>query len=112
MPTHVLPISSWMSPWFHAKPGLTHALHTACTGVDVVKKKSGLPNIVNVGVRFGSALTMCSVFSSTGVGERRVSGTVCTGPMPLRTYGSSERQAADVPLELAHRRVRPSRAGR
>ena len=24
-PTHVLPISSWMSPWFQANPGVTHS---------------------------------------------------------------------------------------
>ena len=88
MPTHVLPISCWMSPWFQANPGSTHSA-TPVHGFDVWKKKSGLPNIVNVGVRFGSALIMCSVFSSTGSASACVSGTVCTAP-PLRTYGSSE----------------------
>ena len=75
MPTHVFPISCWMSPWFHAKAELTHS-GTPVHGFDVWKKKSGLPNIVNVGVRFGSALTMCSACSSTGSARACVSGTV------------------------------------
>ena len=78
-PTHVLPISSWMSPWFHAKPGTTQVwigFAAVPHGADVVKKKSGFANIVNVGVRVGSVFTMCSAFSSTGSASAVVSGTV------------------------------------
>src|SRR6185312_4714131 len=76
IPTHVLPISCWMSPWFHAKPGLTHGLlpHDGPVA-PAVKKKSSFPNIVNVGVRFGSVLTMCSVASSTGSAKLTATGT-------------------------------------
>ena len=78
MPTQVFPISCWMSPWFHAKPGDAQVA-TPEHGFDSWKKKSGFPNIVNVGVRFGSALTMCSVCSSDRVGE-----AVSTAPPPAR----------------------------
>ena len=71
----MLPISSCLSPWFQAKPGSTHSV-TPVHGFEVVKKKSGWPNIVNVGVRLGSVFTMCSVFSSTGSASASVSGTV------------------------------------
>src|SRR5204862_150528 len=59
-------------------------------GLVVWKKKSGLANIVNVGVRAGSAFTMCSAFSSTGSARRSVSGTV----VPPLTYGSVAVSAA------------------
>ncbi len=58
-------------------------------GFDVWKKKSGLPNITNVGVRFGSVLTMCRAFSSTGSAIDTVRLTVCGTPL-WRTYGSTE----------------------
>ena len=65
-------ISSWMSPWFHAKLWFVRAgmnAHAACVaqvaGVPEAKKnQSGSANGVNVGVRSGSAVTMCSVFIS------------------------------------------------
>src|SRR6478735_9248182 len=50
IPIQVLAISCWTSPWFHAKPGDTHGL-APHDGVPAWKKKSGLPNIVNDGVR-------------------------------------------------------------
>src|SRR4051794_29697056 len=52
-------------------------------GFEVVMKKSGLANSVNVGVRCGSAVTMCSVFSPTLSARYSVSGLV-----ELLTYGS------------------------
>ena len=78
-----LPISSCTSPWFQAKPGLTQIV-APHVGVEVWKKKSGSPNIVNVGVRSGSVLTMWRVFSSTG---RR--GRSAIGPWRRPDYGSS-----------------------
>src|SRR6266496_4092931 len=69
-----LPISSWMSPWFQAKLWLVRAGMNAhasgvAHGVGVVppvakKNQSGSANGVNVGVRNGSAVIMCSVFIS------------------------------------------------
>ena len=56
----------------------------AAEHVAVVKKKSAFPNIVNVGVRFGSELTMWSVCSSTGSAIRSAIGT---GTPPW--YGST-----------------------
>ena len=72
MPIQVDAISSWMSPWFQAKLWLVRAgmnahasgvAHVA-GGVPPVAKKNqfGSANGVNVGVRNGSAVTMCSVF--------------------------------------------------
>src|SRR5262249_30580942 len=88
-PTHVFPISSCLSPWFQANPEATH------TGVEVgfghafaliAKKKSGSANCTHVGVRFGSALTMCSAFLPTGSAIASVAGTFCQAPVPL-LYG-------------------------
>ena len=86
----MLPISSCTSPWFQAKPGTAHRCTPAHwfgepnDGSDVVKKKSSFPNSVNVGVRLGSVLTMCSACSSTGSAMLTIIGTV----LPLPTYGS------------------------
>src|SRR4051794_1897813 len=71
-PAQVLAISSWMSPWFHAKllavrAGMKAqaASVTHVAGVpDAKKNQSGSANGVNVGVLNGSAVTMCSVFIS------------------------------------------------
>ena len=82
MPIQVVAISSWTSPWFQAKPGFTHGF--APHEVEVWKKKSGLPNIVNVGVRAGSALTMCSAFSPTVSANSSPIGTRA----PSFTWGS------------------------
>src|SRR5438094_5786140 len=73
-PTQVEAISSWMSPWFQANVWFdgggidAHAAWVAqVAGVAEAKKnQSGSAKSVNVGVRNGSAVTMCSVFSSTG----------------------------------------------
>src|SRR5207253_4156360 len=60
-----------MSPWFHAKLLLVRAgIDAQASGVaqfppPVAKKNQfGSANGVNVGVRNGSAVTMCSVFIS------------------------------------------------
>ena len=48
-PTQVLPISSWMSPWFHAKPPVTHSVNgTLLTvhGFEAWKKKQLGPESV------------------------------------------------------------------
>ena len=62
-----------MSPWFQAKLWLVRAgidAQAACVAQaapPVAKKnQSGSANGVKVGVRAGSAVTMCSVFISTG----------------------------------------------
>src|SRR5437762_1088555 len=70
-PTQVDAMSSWMSPWFHAKLCDVRAgMNAHATGVAQVagvvppvakKNQSGSANGVNVGVRKGSAVTMCSV---------------------------------------------------
>jgi hypothetical protein len=84
----VFAISGWMPPWFHANVWFdgggtnTHGLEQF--GAPAKKKYSPRANIVNVGVRRGSVLTMCSAFSSTGSASRSVSGTV----VPPFTYGS------------------------
>jgi len=66
----------------------------------VWKKKSGLPNIVNDGVRFGSAFTMCSVFSSTVSARRTAIGTTALaygfGAVALPTSCSSFRSTGLV----------------
>src|ERR671934_3024248 len=72
MPIQVEAISSWMSPWFHAKllgPRAGMNAHAAgvphVAGVPEAKKtQSGSANGVNVGVRAGSAVIMWSVFIS------------------------------------------------
>src|SRR5438445_7068111 len=74
MPIQVEAISSWMSPWFQAKLWLVRAgikaqaagvAHTVGVTPPVANKnQSGSANGVNVGVRNGSAVTMCSVFIS------------------------------------------------
>src|SRR5438874_218430 len=85
IPSQVLPISSWKSPWFHAKPGLTQGFAPQLgVNPDAVMKKSALPNSVNVGVRCGSAVSMCSAFSSTGSAKAWATCTTC----PLLRYGS------------------------
>src|SRR5207247_11334366 len=65
-----------MSPWFHAKLWFVRAgidahaagvAHGEGVAPPVAKKnQSGSAKSVKVGVRKGSAVTMCSVFSSTG----------------------------------------------
>src|SRR6185369_6465024 len=67
-----------------AKPGLTQTVDPAQPPDRLVvwKNRSALPNIVNVGVRFGSASTMCSAFSSTGSAS---ASAIFTGPP---AYGS------------------------
>src|SRR5437763_14277339 len=72
MPIQVEAISSWMSPWFHAKLWLVRAgmnaqaagvAHVAGVVPPVAKKnQSGSANGVNVGVRKGSVVTMWSDF--------------------------------------------------
>src|SRR6266516_7884950 len=74
MPIQVDAISSWMSPWFQAKLWFVRAgmnahaagvAHVAGVAPPVAKKnQSGSANGVNVGVRFGSAVIMWSVFIS------------------------------------------------
>src|SRR5206468_6678755 len=83
-PAHVLPISSWMSPWFQAKPGATHGLPPHVGFDPAVKKMSGLPKSVNVGVRTGSALTMCR----SRIPIESASATVIGEDAPFETYGS------------------------
>src|SRR5437763_825441 len=83
-PTHVLPISSWMSPWFQANPGETHGLPPNVGFEPAVKKKSGLPKSVNVGVRAGSALIMCRSRIATESASAEVIGVAA----PLALYGS------------------------
>src|SRR5207253_8104606 len=73
-PAHVDAISSWTSPWFHAKlwlvrPGMKAQAAGVAHAVGVVppvakKNQFGSANGVNVGVRNGSEVTMCSVFIS------------------------------------------------
>ena len=65
---------SWMSPWFQAKLWRVRARderarrrRRAGDAPPVAKKnQSGSANSVNVGVRIGSAVTMCRIFISTG----------------------------------------------
>src|SRR6266516_4558400 len=76
MPIQVDAISSWMSPWFQAKLWLVRAgMNAHAAGVGQVpsvggtpavakKNQSGSANGVKVGVRNGSAVTMCNVFIS------------------------------------------------
>jgi len=100
-PTHVLPISFWKSPWFQAKPGLAQVVKPTQPPERFVvwKKKSALPNMVKVGVRLGSELIICSVFSSAvsarrcaiGVGPPAYGSTAVafeTSRSSLRTDGS------------------------
>src|SRR5438270_9982978 len=89
MPTQVVPISGWISPWSHANFGKTHGFPPQLVGV-VWKKKSGLANHVKVGVRLGSVLIMWRACSSTGSASAAVSETVWTFPELSREYGSSE----------------------
>ena len=110
MPTHVFAISSWKSPWFHANFGSTQVVGVGVPHVvefDPWKKKSEFPNIVNVGVRFGSLFTMCSACFLDRVGE----------PLGERNGRAAlvrivRRQPGDVTLELADGRIRPRRAAR
>src|ERR1700759_1120073 len=89
-PCQVVAIWGWMSPWFHAKP-LPWAGHPGpwlVTGAGAApcaaprleqtlgKKKSSLPNRVNVGVRLGSALTMWRICSSAWSAMLTVIGVV------------------------------------
>ena len=67
--------------------GSTQTFAPQNIGFDAVKKKSALPNSVNVGVRFGSALTMCSAFILDRIGERCRDGTGARRP----AYGVDER---------------------
>src|SRR5919108_1466459 len=72
IPIQVDAISSWMSPWFQAKLWLVRAgMNAHAPGVAQVvgvvppvakKNQFGSANGVNVGVRNGSAVIMCSVF--------------------------------------------------
>src|SRR3989440_7267787 len=72
MPIQVEAISSWMSPWFHAKLWFVRAgMNAHAAGVAHVagvvplvakKNQSGSANGVNVGVRNGSAVIMWRVF--------------------------------------------------
>src|SRR5438034_7700991 len=59
-----------MPPWFHAnvwfEGGGTNTHGFVQFGAPAKKKYSPRANIVNVGVRAGSAVTMCSAFSPIG----------------------------------------------
>src|SRR4026209_739460 len=64
-PAQVESISSWMSPWFHAKLWLVRAgIDAQVAGVahaappEAKKNQSGSANGVNVGVLAGSAVTV------------------------------------------------------
>ena len=66
MPIQVEAISSWMSPWFQAKlwdvrSGIV-TQGDVQLGAPAKKNQLGSANGVNVGVRNGSAVTMCSAF--------------------------------------------------
>ena len=66
------------SPWFHAScplGSLTHELpHLADP---LLSQKSGFANSANVPVRFGSPVTMCKMFISTGSARYLVTITPC-----------------------------------
>ena len=85
-PAQVLPISSWTSPWFQAKPGATQGFPPHVGFEPAVKKMSGLPKSVKVGVRAGSALTMCRICICT----ESASATVIGDGAPPPTYGSGK----------------------
>src|SRR5262245_26383472 len=66
-PTHVLAISSWIDPWFHAKlDGPRGGMKAQASGVaqavlpDAKKNQFGSANAVNVDCLAGSAVIMCS----------------------------------------------------
>src|SRR5256885_1747734 len=122
MPIQVEAISSWMSPWFQAKlefPLAGMNAHAACVAqvageFEAKKNQFGSANGVNVGVRAGSAVIMCSVFisvlsasatmmlfSTTPVygfsqlswaisrSRFRVTAAVCDGLPVMYTFGAS-----------------------
>src|SRR5256714_13876505 len=76
MPIQVEAISSWMSPWFHAKlwfvragmnahaAGVAHVAGVVPPGAE--KNQAGSANGVDGGVRNGSAGAMWSVFIPVG----------------------------------------------
>ena len=71
MPTHVLPISCWMSPWFQAKPEVDARPAAArARGVRGLEEEVGIAEIDERRRPVGSVLTMCSACSSDRVGER------------------------------------------
>ena len=99
-PCQVLAISGWSSPWFHANPAFCFAAARVRVGARDAhpssKKKSALPNSVNVGSRSGSAFCMCRICSSCWSAMLSVIGV---GPLSI---GSHSLSAAHLALEVAH----------
>ena len=71
------------------------------------KKKSGLPNITNVGVRSGSVLIMCSAFSSTGSAMSVMTSSICgTPPIAVVRIESTVRSPSRCSSERTAESVR------
>ena len=82
MPSQVVAISGWMPPWFHANVAVGGVVGTVMHGevqfgAAANRNQSGCANIVSVGVRCGSAVTMCSAFIPTGSASAAVMSSVC-----------------------------------
>src|SRR5207247_3756662 len=99
-PTHVVAISGWTPPWFHANVWLLLTVFGRNTqlsrllpahGVvdEALRKKSPCANGVKVGVRAGSAVTMCRIFSSTG-------SAIATNSLSLTPFSGSVTCMADI----------------
>ena len=67
MPTQVVLICAATVPWFHASVPLGWVKHDLPhEALPLVSQKLALPNITIDGVRLGSPVIMCRIFSSTG----------------------------------------------
>src|SRR5260370_9861466 len=67
MPSQVVLICEPTVPWFHASvPGGTLKHDVPQLAEPPYSQKSVFPNRTVVGVRFGSAVTICRILSSTG----------------------------------------------
>src|SRR3954452_16446121 len=113
-PIHVVAISGWMPPWFHANVwfgGVVFGRNTHWSravfahGVvdEALRKKSPWANGVNDGVRAGSAVTMWSNFSSTG-------SAIATKSLFFWPFSGSVTFMSDIAFSSV-RAVAESRAG-
>ena len=114
MPAQVVAISGCRPPWFHANVlvggvvgTVMHAIALQSGGGCVAKKnQSGCANIVSVGVRCGSAVTMWSAFIPTG----SATATVRSSGWPV--YGLTRLSFASVRPNVARGRIGPARVAR
>src|SRR5215470_10370082 len=95
MPSQVVLIWEPTSPWFHASVGSSPKQDLPHVALPLDRKKSVLAKSITVGVRLGSPVIMCRIFSSTGSARYLVSQTVCpvtrSLPVSLAAARSSER---------------------